>query len=259
MDILAWLFDPWIKARPDSAGAYALKASLYVGYARELHGERYGNILEGKQLEKAEDRVAQARVDAGKAYALDATDPWAPTSMIDACGIIPTPRKEMETWFARAIEADPDNVTACTDKLHYLRDQVGPDAMLEFGRQCAVGGRWQGAVPLTLINAHREIASTSPTLEAWTAYFQSDAVWADYALVFTGILAAHKGDGTEAYYRSIYANDACVADRWAIAREQFRILGNKPDLAVIKSMTTYNYLRRKADGAAVRATPPASP
>jgi hypothetical protein len=240
------LSGPWLKARPASAGPFALRTNVYIGYARELRGDRWTNILEGQKLEQAKERVETAREAAEEAYKRDVTDTWAPTAMIAGCNVIGADRAEMEKWYARVAEADPENFEACANKLLYLRDQVGKAETVAFGRECFKAGHFEGPAPLALVLAHELVAQAAESAEAAKAYLESEEVWDDYAAVYGKFLALHRGDVWERYCRSRFARDACLAEKWKTALAQFQILGDKPSLGVFESMGSYNYWRRKA-------------
>ena len=242
--VVGMLFDSWMAARPNTAAVWAFKAAGYAKSANEML--RSDQEQTDEELHSLKDRIAVAREAGEKAYAADVTDEWAPTLMVMICQHDDADAKEMETWFHRAMEADPDNFDACANKLAYLAAHGSVEEAVKFGRECATGERWQGRVPLALIRAH-EIAVENLDLPASVAYLQSPDVWADYQQVFTHFLSAHPKGALEVYYRSLYARWACVAEKWAVAREQFQILGDHPEVDLFTSMSTYNYLRRKAD------------
>jgi hypothetical protein len=80
-------------------------------------------------------------------------------------------------------------------------------------------------------------------------------VWQEVSEVYEGGLLNFPEDVKR---RSEYAKLAAQCGRWDVAREQFRRLGDGPDLSVFISKASYEYLRRKAErlgggGATTRA------
>jgi hypothetical protein len=242
--VVGMLLDPWRAARPNTAAVWAFKAAGCVKSANTMIRSEQEKSEE--ELRSLKERIATAREAGEKAYAADVTEEWAPTLMILVCQHDDADANEMETWFHRAMAADPDNFDACANKLRYLAAHGEVEEAVKFGRACAAGERWQGRVPLALIAAH-EIAAENLDGPARLAYLQSPDVWADYQQVFTRFLSVHPKGALAIYYRSLYAEWACVAEKWTVARDQFHILGDRPDVSAFTSMSTYNYLRRKAD------------
>ena len=58
-------------------------------------------------------------------------------------------REHMERWFRRAMEADPDNLQACRDKLYYLypRWHGSHREMISFARECLATEAEVGGLP----------------------------------------------------------------------------------------------------------------
>src|SRR5580704_15009803 len=93
-----------------------------------------------------------------QAYSIDPNDARAATEMITVCMGQSSPDTEMEIWFDRAINADPDSQSACESKLMFLEPKWGgsQDACLAFARTCLATEDWSATIPQVVIDAHLE-------------------------------------------------------------------------------------------------------
>jgi hypothetical protein len=111
------------------------------------------------------------------------------------------PRREMETWFARAMKANPDNKLACDKKLYYLypRWHGSHEEMIAFGRECLATQNYWGALPEVLYDAHMAVAKEMPDRKAYLAL---PGVWADLEAVNRGFLDVFPDSPKAGWYRS---------------------------------------------------------
>jgi hypothetical protein len=132
-------------------------------------------------------------------------------------------RARMETWFKRAMEANPDNRDACTRKMLYLEPKWHgtPDDMINFARECKAGQNWRAFIPFAVESAYREML---PYLKDPQAYFSTPAAWNDIDSLYVPFLRVYATNSTA---RNNYTRFACLAGKWDIARQQFDILGTK--------------------------------
>ena len=91
---------------------------------------------------------------------LDPADPEAATLLIDLARRRNLPPEEMETWYQRAMKANPANIAACKAKLAYLDSRPDADgqAMLAFGREFLATQDWEYRIPFILVDAHLKLA-----------------------------------------------------------------------------------------------------
>jgi hypothetical protein len=148
----------------------------------------------------------------------------------------------METWYRRAIEADPDNLDAVKRKLYYLSPQWygSAEEQLAFGRDLVQGGNWEARLPFQLIDVHAKLARASNNAGK---YYKDPLVWADIKSVYEPYLA-RKPDA--AHDRSWYAKLACWSDQLEVARAQFDTLGDKVDVSVFASREEMERLKAAA-------------
>ena len=130
-------------------------------------------------------RLEAAEAELTRAWALDHNCARAATMMINVCARLGRDRDTMETWFRRALEADPDEPTAMLPKLRYLHPNwhgTKEDA-LAFGRAAARSENWEAKVPIFLLKAHYEIAAF---MSDFKGYFRDQPeVWKEIEPVLT--------------------------------------------------------------------------
>ena len=196
--------------------------------------------LFGKRLEKAQTALERA-------YELDPSEPLVCNCMLVVELGRGEEREEMETWFRRAMDADPDNQDACRKKMYYLEPKWhgSEEDMRVFGRECLATGNWDAGLPWLLKDAHDKFAMErfDRSLEEHDAYWRRPDVWDDLQQLYEAALAA-RPDSTK--IRSGYANAAFDAGRWKLADDLLTALGNKADMHALGGGEHYAFVRRVA-------------
>jgi tetratricopeptide (TPR) repeat protein len=215
-----------------------------AGYLNNL-ANVYWNLRSRPGQDFAESaRLAEAESAqlAEEAWKLDPTDVRGPRVMIILKIKQGGDREEMETWFRRAVEANPDEPDVYRRKLIYLSpERHGThEDMLAFGRECLKSENWRAGTPMILVQVQRQLADESAD---GSEYLHRPDVWADIRDVYEGGLLSFPEDTRR---RSEYAKLATQCGRWDVAHKQFDILGDKPDMDVFISKASYEYLCRKA-------------
>ncbi len=157
-----------------------IKAKFYINYAWRARGHGSANQVTQEGWRLFGERLKVARKALENAWSRDPQDPQIPTLMISVVQGEQSGRPEMEKWFARAMEADPNNYAACRAKLHFLLPEWygSREDMLAFGRECVASTNWGGEVPLILVDAHGDFDRTLSG-EDRHAYWLSPDVWPD--------------------------------------------------------------------------------
>lgn len=158
---------------------------------------KYFTALEVKENQNSDERklfkerLASARKAYTAAWEANKEMPEAATMMIRVCIEEKATREEMEAWFAKAMQADPDNAIACQTKLVYLKPgNMGSEkAMLAFGRQCLRTMNHHAALGYVLDDAHRFLSSGKGS-----EYYAQEVPWADLRELFETRLKAHPKD-----------------------------------------------------------------
>lgn len=233
---------PWQAARPDDVGPLVFTGILYTDYAWDARGGDYANKVTSKGWQLMADRLKIARAALEKAYAKDPDDARAPTQMITVIMGQQTGRDDMEKWFARAMKANPDDMDACDRKLTFLEPKWGgtPEDMIDFGRQCFQGGDFEGRIPFVLVDAYHQLASYYADPRQ---LYSSQGVWDDIRSVYEKDLALYPDSPRD---RSFYAYYAVMCGQLPTARQQFKILGDHPNLDAFETMQKYDQMREQA-------------
>lgn len=218
------VYEALTKGRPDSILPLILKGVTYTHYAWDARGGGYANTVTDDGWKKMAERLDVAEKALTEAWNKNPADPRAPTQMITVELGQGKGRPAMETWWKRAMEADPDNLEACTKKMYYLEPKWhgNPADMLAFGRELLAGGNWEARLPFKLVDAHLTLAGYQK--EGKAEYFTDDHVWKDFDAVYSKYLARYPDS---VWDRSFYAKLASKCGRWTEAKAQFDKLGDK--------------------------------
>jgi hypothetical protein len=231
------------KAAPNSTVLYTFQGRFYVSYAWDARGGGWANTVTEDGWRVFGQRLTQAETALEKAWQLDNSNTDAATTMITVELGQGKGRQRMETWHSRAMTADPDNYTACSNKVYYLEPKWhgSPAEMLAFGRECLKGANWQGKLPFILVEAHENLSQYNR--DNRNAYYLQAEVWPDMKSVFEPYLQQKP---TDDYERSRYALFACRCGHWDEANRQFNQLGNNADPRIFGGAQNLIQLRNEA-------------
>lgn len=244
MEPLAALFE--------STGADALKPTattrlveglFWVDYAWQARTRRWADNVTADGWRLFGARLPRAAAALEAAYALDPGDTHVAQTMLTVELGQGQGRERMETWFRRALDADPDSYAACSAKAEYLKPKWygSEEELLEFAHQCVATENWPASQPFILPEAHRSLADRfDPPADYW----KRPEVWADLRAFYE---AALKVNPKNNYLRTSYALCACRAEDWQRADELFNQIGDKPGLESWEgTRARYDELRRVA-------------
>lgn len=226
-------------------------ANFYRDYAWDARGRGFADQVNEENFELMAERLEPAAMAAEEAWTIDNNNSFACRAMLGIELGQGEGRERMETWFKRAMAADPDSYDACMNKLQYLEPKwYGADVndMLAFGRECLAGGNWDVGLPLVLIDAH--LAAARYTADGYQprpspAYFRDDPqAWADVKQVYDEYLRRLPDS---LYHRSRYAQIAAWAGQWAEADEQFKAMGDKISYGYFRTGTKYRAARAEVE------------
>lgn len=239
------LLDPALKeALPNSPLPLRFEGAYEIDYAWHARGKGFANTVTPEGWKLMKERLELAETALTKAWEMDSDDPSAAVLMLKVeLGQGQGPER-METWYQRAMKADPDNLEAPRAKMYYLEPKWygSAEAMLAFGRELRDSQNYVARPGNLLIEAHNALSRYSQDPDA---YFHQADVWDDIRSVFEPFLAASPDDPD---LHSAYAFQACRCAQWALAREQFALLGDKVSARHFGNRGMLEHYRRLAAG-----------
>lgn len=227
---------------PNDAGPLVVKGTAFVRWAwQAIQVDAAGNIT-NKNEKLINQRVDEAEAILKKAYEMDPNDPRAAEEMIFAIIERGQPREEMEKWFKRAMDADPNYFGALTAKMYYLDPQWygSEEDELAFAHECFASQNWQGSAPFMVSSIHMQLANESFSKDQ---YYAQPAVWRDIQHLYEPYLVANP-DAVAA--RSDYCYFACHSKHWDIARQQFQVMGAEVPIRKFGSLENMRDFRKRA-------------
>ncbi|MDB5173639.1 MAG: hypothetical protein JWN51_2412 [Phycisphaerales bacterium] len=232
----------YAKARPGAPDPLIARGRFYVDYAWEARGGGWANTVTQDGWKQFAIRLKIAQQALEKAYDMDPTDERAAVKMLTVNLGQGGGREEMEKWYKRAMEANPDCMEACTAKSYYLEPKWHGSArdMLIFGHQLLAGQNWYAGLPLLLLKQHETLAALTNDPQG---YWQQEFVWQDVRAVCEGALGFRPN---EPHMCTLYAKLACQCGKWDVAAKQFDALGDKVDMSQFKSKEMYDALVKQA-------------
>jgi len=234
------------KARPGSALIHSLRGGEYVSYAWDARGGGWASSVTEEGWKLMKERLAVAEEELNQAWALDPTSTAPAQRMIAVVLGTDGNRDKMELWFKRAMAANPWSVDTCEAKANFLEPKWhgSPEELLAFGRECFKTGDWDGDVPLTLPGVHMRLAQyTSKGYRFDPAYLKQPEVWKDIQETFEAGLKLRPKD---AMLRSRYANCACLAEKWELADQLFKQLGDDAFKAIFGGVAKFKQMKAQA-------------
>jgi hypothetical protein len=231
------------KIAGDAPGAGLIEGNFWVQYAWYARGYGWSGSVTEQGWALFGERLKKAQTILEKAWSADPADPNIAIEMMTVELGQGLGRERLETWFRRAMDADPDSCLAAHSKMLYLEPKWhgSRGELFEFAQQCFATANWKSRIPFVLISAHCDLADVS---DQPSQYWKNPEVWSDVENFYTAYL---KWNPNSVYDRSHYALKAFRAEKWRLANELFTALGDKPDLKALEcSMAQYDRMRRSA-------------
>ncbi|MDB5328915.1 MAG: hypothetical protein JWP03_66 [Phycisphaerales bacterium] len=217
-----------VKAQPNSP-----IPDLYLGLAYWRYSWDIPGVGEPEtEGSKRSTRHRIAREALSRALAKDPHLAYASATMIGVMVDGGSTGPDIEKYFQRAIDDDPDCYNAYQFKMGSL-NTGGPAAearLLKFGHDCLATKRWKSRIPFLLLRAHRSIAGGNGLADFYKA---TPEAWNDVQALYEGYFAYKPKAITE---RIDYATKALEVGRPEIARKQIedlKALAADPVLRII--------------------------
>jgi uncharacterized protein (UPF0147 family) len=245
------------KAGVPRAVLLSARAEMNTDYAWDARGGGWAHTVKEGGWEKFGQRLQLAADDAAEAWKLDQTIGETARTMLMICIGQGRPRDEMELWFERAMEIDPDDLTACRRKLMYLRPRWHGthQEQLAFGRECLGSGNFEGGLPLILIEAHFNVGTDTDDPEKY--YRSGPQVWADARAVLLPLMRRHPQSRD---VRSRYLWFAATCEKWDEVQRVLPLFEGKWDYSYsVFSQKEFDELKEKAAEHAATTRPSTRP
>lgn len=205
---------------------FAGKILVQAGW--EARGSGPGTAVDEDSYTTFRDRLKKAAAHLEAAWKAEPSLDTPATTMLYVAKGLGFPRKEMESWFRRAMETNPDNFTACEAKKDWLlphwHGSKDHGDVIGFCLQCAKTDNFYGKLPYVgevMILRSMPIGDANNLKELTRSGFHFLFV----KMVADGHIARYPEDR---WARSRYAFLACLWEKWDIAHEQFEVLGESP-------------------------------
>jgi len=201
---------PLLNNWPDESFVWLLKGKAYIRKGWSARGGGGKDTVSPAAWKTFQDDLAVAEVSLKKAWKLNPQDERVAINMIRVAQGEHKTLKEMDVWFNRALEVNPNSYDACDHKLQYLYPQWygSREAMLDFGRECVQNPNWGGKVPLILPEVHRLIRNSIPKGPERDAYLKQPWVWKDLQSAYERYFAVNPGAAGRYYDYAWYAYQA---------------------------------------------------
>lgn len=224
------LFKNW----PNESFSWLLRGRAYIQMAWEARGTGYANTVTQAGWQEFARRLGIAEQALNKAWELNPLDSRIAVKMLTVALGQGKSRSDMELWFKRAMNLDPDCYDACYAKLYYLEPKWygSVEEMLKFGRECVQSQVWGGKVPLILADAHWSIFQQYNKIGE--DYWKLPGVWDDLHASFERFFQLNP---KAISWRHNYAWYAYHCRQWDELSKQLTLLGS----------TNYAYFGGKAE------------
>jgi hypothetical protein len=207
---------------PTNAVAEVLDALCFLDHGWHARGGDYANKVTEEGWKIFGDSLHRAGEIELIVYARTPHEPGVAKGMMDVVQGLQLPRDQMELWFKRGLEADPNDYRLYQAKEYYLlpRWYGTEEDEWAFALSCVQGGNWAAKIPLVMVDelTYREQNDAQ--------VYTHPEIWQPLESVFREFLWRYPAS---VHYRSLFALDAAKGEHWDVAKEQFKILGDDWD------------------------------
>jgi hypothetical protein len=225
-----------------------VEAEFLIQWGWDARGPGLGPTVAPEGARLLRERLTAAGERLQKAWDAEPTYPLSAARMITVGMGLGLGRDDMEKWFRRAMEADPDCVDACRLKLDWLKPRWhGTQQDLSaFIYQCYRTGNGYAGLPLLADGGLTVGGAAQLTGREWTAYYRQPEMWSLTRAVYEWWLKEYPGDR---WVRTRYAILAIASDQPAEAARQFDALKDRPWTFQFDNAKQYEALRDLAKAA----------
>jgi hypothetical protein len=229
-------------AKPDAWVCAAVEGDLMIRQAWNARGSGYANTISSTAMDVFHKILLKSQARLEVAYRIDPTLPEPAWSMIAVCMGLGYEREQMETWFRRAMVADPDNFEAGTAKFQYLQPKWHGSAeeCIAFADQCLRTENYRARIPMLAVTGLESLYTYNS--QAFGSSLSHPTLWSRIQAAYDGILSQEPDDHS---MRTRYANYCSTAGKYDIGREQFDLLGDNVDHGLYDGRLQFETLRKQ--------------
>jgi hypothetical protein len=234
---------------PHTAARDVALAVLYEEWGWVARGGGYADTVSDQGWQLFDERCKKARDAAEAAWHEDPFDAAASDYMVRLSMDLQLGDDTMESWFQRAMLADPDDFQACDNKAFYLSPQWhnDPSDAVTFGRQCIKIGTPRNRISLTIVSIYQ---SLNGFVDPPGSLYQDPQVWQDLHAAYNVVLSdkSRLTDDHQLYLkdRSALLNAAFLCRQYQAFLDLSKQFGNDIDLPTLGGKDRYAYYQRAA-------------
>jgi hypothetical protein len=225
--VIAAIDQAYNEAGVDSGLRVALDGDYFMAMAWAARGSGYADTVSDRQAVVCAERVQGGRQILEDAFLKYPNEPSICTEMLSVAIGNSLDRATMETWFQRAIKANPNSYLAYGNKALYLQPRWygSPDDEVAFARECVNTQNWTFKIPMVLASALDMVADNGdPDI------FARDEVWTFVEPVYRKYLELHP---RSTYYRTFFLRAAYLGHHRNVVSEQYKLLGQDWNTSIL--------------------------
>ncbi len=235
--VIAAIDQAYNETGTDSGLRVALDGDYFIEMAWAARGSGYANTVSDQQSLVFDQRLSQAQGILETAFEKYPHEANISIEMITVCLGKSLGRDTMESWFQRAIKADPNNIYAYSCKAYFLQPRWygTPDDEVKSVQECVATQNWTFKIPMVLASGLDSVADNGDR-----DIFAHDEVWKLAESTYRKYLEIYP---RSTKYRSYFLRAAFLGNHQDVVREQYKILGKNWDGLILseeeyKAITT---------------------
>ncbi len=211
------------EAGADTSGRVAMDGDYFTEMAWAARGAGYANTVSSSQFQTFDGRLQQARALLEQAYAKYPNEPRIPGFMLRVAlgGSIDV--ATAETWYQRAIKADPTFYNGYVAREWYLQPRWcgSVDDEWKFVQECVATQDWANRLPMIIAPGLNNVADDGDS-----GIYSRDDVWQVVNTTYRKYLEMYP---RAFMYRTYFLRAAYLGNHPDVMKEQYKILGPKWD------------------------------
>jgi len=243
------LYAAFVKAFPQSDLGPFIQVDFYTDYAWEARGGGWAADVKEDGWKLFGERLKIAGEAGRRGWELDPLNYRCAEDMIRVCMGEGRDRAEMETWFQRAMLANPYAYDACRFKMTYLLPKWNGslDEVLAFGEECVKNSTPDSRQALVMVEA---IASLRKDAADEAALMAQPRIWKDIQAAYEKLLSDPSMMQTKKAQcladRAEYLKYAVACQQWQAALDLMDRFGADVDMKQVGGQGMYDFYKKKA-------------